>query len=103
MNKIQWLENEEYDNKITIIQEESIERIVHVRPPTPREAKAQTIQKLRKAVYGIADANHTWYLEIHEEFIILGANISKSDQAIFCFKEKGNLKGLAVCFVVEMF
>ena len=68
----------------------------------PKEATTSKIWKLRKAVYGLAGANCTWYLKIRKELIKFGAIVSKINQGIFYWKEKSKLKGIAICFVDDL-
>ena len=88
------------DIKTAFLQGKTIERTIHVRPP--KEATTSKIWKLRKAVYGLADANRTWYLKICEELIKLSVIVSKINQGIFYWKEKSKLKGKAICFADDL-
>ena len=49
----------------------------------PKEANTNKIWKLRKCIYGLADASQYWYLEFREELIKLGAKPSQLDQGVF--------------------
>ena len=67
--------------KTAFLQGKLIERTVYVRPP--KEAQTNKVWKLRKCVYGLADASRYWYLKLREELIKLGATPAQLDQRIF--------------------
>ena len=44
----------------------------------PKEAQTNSVWKLRKCVYGLADPSRYWYLNLREELIKLGAKVFSS-------------------------
>lgn len=89
------------DVKTAFLQGKAIERDVYVKPP--KEANTNSIWKLKKCVYGLADASRYWYLKFREELIKLGATPCSLDQGIFMWYNKnGQLSGIAICFVDDV-
>ena len=72
-------------------------RTVYLRPP--KEANTNKIWKLKKCVYGLADASQYWYLRVKEELIKLGANVSSVDWVLFYWKEHYKLVRIVACHV----
>ena len=54
---------------------------VYVHPQN--EAQTNKVWKLRKSVYGLANACIYWYLKLREELIKLGATPTHIDEGIF--------------------
>ena len=85
------------DIKAAFLQGNHIERDVFIIPP--KEADTNKIWKLKKTVYGLADASRTWYLRVKKELTKLGVIPSKYDEAIFYWKTSKGLEGLLCCHV----
>ena len=68
------------DVKIAFLQGKVMERVVYVRPP--QEANTNTVWRLRKCIYGLADASRYWYLKLKEELVNLSATPLMLDQGI---------------------
>ena len=58
--------------------------------------------KLRKSVYGLADASRYWYLRVREELFKLGAKISSIDPGLFYWRENNTLVSILACHIVDM-
>ena len=71
-----------------------------MRPPI--EAKTETVWKLNKTVYGLADASRNWYTKLRNELIKLGCIPCKIDQGIFCWFSNKKLIGLMISFVDDI-
>ena len=78
----------------------SIEREVYLRPPV--ECKTLKIWRLKKTVYGLADAPRVWYLRLKEELLKLGVTSSTYDQGLFYWHSLKGLEGILVCFVDDL-
>ena len=72
--------------KTALLQGKQIERTVYLRPS--KEANTTIIWELQECVYGLADASHYWYLHETEEFIKLGANVSRLVKLLACHVDK---------------
>ena len=70
------------DVKTAFLQGKLIERTVFIH--SPKEAKTNKIWRLRKCIYGLADAPRQWYLHVREELIKLTSGPSDLDAALFC-------------------
>ena len=69
---------------------------------TPQEANTNTIWRLRKYIYGLADASRYWYLKLKEELVSLDATPLTLDQGIFlCFSNE-TMIGIMACFVDDV-
>ena len=68
----------------------------------PKEAKTNKIWRLRKCIYGLADAPRQLYLCVREELINLKSRPSDLDAALFCWLTDGTLVGILICFVNDM-
>ena len=88
------------DVKTAFLQGNQIEREVYVIPP--KEANTEYIWKLKKTVYGLADASRSWYLTLRSELLNLGAKTVQLDQGIFVWFEDKKLKGIMACFVDDV-
>ena len=88
------------DVKTAFLQGDQIDRVVYVRPPI--EAKTETVWKLNKTVYGLADASRNWYTKLRNELIKLGCIPCKIDQGIFCWFSNKKLIGLMISFVDDI-
>ena len=89
------------DVKTAFLQGEEINRDICVEPPA--EANTTKLWKLRKTVYGLADASRNWYLKLRKELINLGAKAVDLDQGMFIWlDDSGQLIGLMACFVDDV-
>ena len=64
-----------------------------------KSSQHQQIWKLRKCIYGLADASWYWYLKFREELIKLGARPSQLDQGELIWSINSKPVGIMVCFV----
>ncbi len=80
------------------LQGNKLERTVFVRPP-PEVCDKGKIWKLKRCLYGLADAPREWYDRVHEEMIKLGATVSVYDKSVFMWHEKSKLVGLIITHV----
>ena len=87
------------DYKTAFLQGNHIDREVFLRPP--RECKTKKLWKLKKTVYGLADAPRMWFLTLRQELVKLGAKVSSYDQGFFFWHSDDglDLEGIIVCFV----
>ena len=85
------------DVKAAFLQGSPIERDVYIVPP--KEANTEKLWKLKKTVYGLADASRTWYLRVRQELEKFGVQVSKYDEAIFYWRTNKGFEGLICCHV----
>ena len=85
------------DVKIAFLQGKVMERVVYVRPP--QEANTNTVWRLRKCIYDLADASRYWYLQLKEELVNLGATLLTLDQGIFLWFSNEAMIVIMACFV----
>ena len=85
------------DVKAAFLQGSPIERDVYIVPP--KEANTDKLWKLKKTVYGLADASRTWYLRVRQELEKVGVQVSTYDEAIFHWKTGKGFEGLICCHV----
>ena len=85
------------DVKIAFLQGKVMERVVYVRPP--QEANTNTVWRLRKCIYDLADASRYWYLQLKEELVNLGATLLTLDQGIFLWFINEAMIVIMACFV----
>ena len=88
------------DVKTAFLQGEPINRDLYVKPP--KEAGTNKLWKLRKTVYGLADASRSWYLKLRAELIKLEGKPVSLDQGIFLWFNESKLFGLMACFVDDV-
>ena len=88
------------DFKTAFLQGNSIGREVFLRPPV--ECNTKKNWKLKKTVYGLADAPRVWFLRLKEELLKLGVSISTYDQGLFYWHSSKGLEGILVCFVDDL-
>ena len=88
------------DVKAAFLQGNTIEREVFLKPPK-EFLRAGYVWKLRKVVYGLADASRSWYLKVKEVLTQLGMQVSKFDPAVFIFA-KSKLEGLIMVHVDDI-
>ena len=65
----------------------------------PKEANTDKLWKLKKTVYGLADASRTWYLRVRQELEKVGVQVSTYDEAIFYWRTGNGFEGLICCHV----
>ena len=87
------------DVKTAFLQGRQIDRDIYIRPP--KEAKTTMLWKLKKTVYGLADASRSWYLKLKEELIKLNGKPMKLDGSIFVWYDK-RLIGIMFVFVDDV-
>ena len=88
------------DFKTAFLQGKSIDRVVYLRPPV--ECKTYKVWKLKKTVYGLADAPRVWFLRLKEELLSLGVTISTYDKGLFFWHSSEGLEGILICFVDDI-
>ena len=69
------------DIKTAILQGKEMECTVYLKPP--KEAETNKVWRLKKCVYGLADASRYWYLHLKDVLINLGATVCNVDQRMF--------------------
>ena len=89
------------DIKSAFLQGKEISRDLFVKPP--KEAKTDNLWKLLRTVYGLNDISRTLYLRARNELIIIGACVSKYDEAIFYCHYKNTLQGVVSSHVGDFF
>ena len=60
----------------------AIEREVYLEPPIEYKEEGK-IWRLKRCIYGLADAPRAWYEKVAAELIQLGAKLSQFDSALF--------------------
>lgn len=88
------------DIKSAFLQGNIIERDVYIRPPI--EAKTDLVWKLKKCVYGLADAPRQWYVKLRNELGNLGVKVSKYDDGLFYCHKDSELIGILTCHVDDI-
>ena len=86
------------DVRSAFLQGKDLERTVYVEPPSEMK-KPFKIWKLKKAAYGLGDAARNWYESVLQEMIKIGCQKSIYENALFYFKESGQLRGLTATHV----
>ena len=92
------------DVQTAFLQGTEIKRDVFLKPPKEfGDIAPGCVFRLRKSVYGLADAPRCWYEKVKNVFHMLGGKISKFDAGLFTFADdKGRLIGL-ICVHVDDF
>ena len=87
------------DIKAAFLQGKELTRNIYIRPPP--EARSQGILwKLKKCVYGLADASLYWYNKVKDTMYQLGAVLSQVDPAVFYWLDDSyNVMGILSCHV----
>ena len=87
------------DIKAAFLQGKELTRNIYIRPPP--EARSQGILwKLKKCVYGLADASLYWYNKVKDTMYQLGAVLSQVDPAVFYWLDDSyNVMGVLACHV----
>lgn len=87
------------DIKSAFLQGMEVSRDIFIKPP-PEANSEGTLWKLRKCVYGLADASLYWYNRVKNIFIETGGVISKVDPAVFDWLDQdNNVTGVLACHV----
>ena len=86
------------DYKTAFLQGNEIDREVHLKPPSEFRVKGK-VWKLRKTVYGLADAPRAWFLTLQSEIFKLGAKSSTFDKGVFFWYSAIGLEGIMASFV----
>ena len=77
-----------------------IERIVCLKPPP--EANTNKLWRLKKCMYGLADAPRKWYLRLTEELKRLGCTQHKIDKGLFIYTLNDKLVSILTCCVDDI-
>lgn len=94
----QW-ELHSMDIKSAFLQGMELCRDIFIKPP-PEAKRTGTLWKLRKCVYGLADASLYWYNRVKNIMIEAGGIMSKVDPAVFYWlDEDKNVTGVLACHV----
>ena len=88
------------DIQSAFLQGSRLDRTVYLRPPP--EAKTNKVWRLRKCVYGLADAPRSFYLKLRDELLKLGVKQSSADHGLYFYHRNGRLQGIIVCHVDDM-
>ena len=73
-----------------------IDRVVYLSPPPDvREQNPNLVWKVVKRLYGFKDSSRGWYLEFDRAMKELGCESILCDNAMYVFKMKGKIVGLA--------
>lgn len=87
------------DIKSAFLQGMQLSREIYVRPP-PEAGKEDTLWKLNKCVYGLADASLYWYNNVKEIMLKTGGRMSLVDPAVFYWlDEQCKVTGVLACHV----
>ena len=70
-----------------------MDRDVYLRPPYEANCKGH-VWKLKRCVYGLADASREWYLRVRDEFLRLGGEVSSFDPALFYWRVGPDIRGI---------
>ena len=82
------------------LQGEAIERTVYLKPPP--EANTNKLWRLKKCVYGLADAPRKWYLRLTQELKRLGCTQHKIDKGLFVYTLQDKLVSVLTCCVDDI-
>ena len=91
---------ESIDIKFAFVQCDLSTRTVHLQPP--KEAATNKLWLLTKCVYVHSDASLGWYKKLKSSLESLGYSVTPNDCAVFVFKKKGVLRGLAALHVDDI-
>lgn len=87
------------DIKTAFLQGNNLEREIFIKPPHETRKK-DTLWKLEKCVYGLADASLHWYKRVKAFMESIGGKVSTMDPAIFHWHNKDNkVVGILACHV----
>ena len=88
------------DVKTAFLQGVQLSRCLFVKPP--KEAETNNLWKLKKCVYGLADAARKWFDRVVQFLTQQNMVQSRLDKAVFLFGKPGELSGL-ICLHVDDF
>ncbi|KAL2093504.1 hypothetical protein ACEWY4_010816 [Coilia grayii] len=87
------------DIKAAFLQGVELSRDIYIRPPSEADCKG-TLWKLKKCVYGLADASLYWYNRVKQIVLEAGGKISKVDPAVFYWTDQDcAVTGVLACHV----
>ena len=95
------------DIKAAFLQGDLIDREVYVLPPKEFEpdrddSKGKILWKLRRPLYGLADASRKWYCRVNKELTKLGCTRSKLDYGVYYYWVGGQLEGIVMVHVDDL-
>ena len=88
------------DVKSAYLQGDQINRLVFLRPPP--EFNIGKLWKLKKTVYGLADAARAWYSRVEKELCSLNVTKCKVENAFYVWYNNGMVEGI-ICIYVDDF
>lgn len=87
------------DIKSAFLQGIELSRDIYIRPP-PEAICEGTLWKLKKCVYGLADASLYWYNRVKDIVLKAGGKMSKVDPAVFYWLDQDcTVTGVLACHV----
>lgn len=87
------------DIKSAFLQGMELSRDIYIRPP-PEAGSDGILWKLKKCVYGLADASLYWYNKVKEIMLSTGGKMSQVDPAVFYWQdEQFKVTGVLACHV----
>ena len=87
------------DIKSAFLQGMPLSRDIYVRPPPEVDSKG-VLWKLKKCVYGLADASLYWYNRVKEIMMSTGGKVSQVDPAVFYWlDDQCKVTGVLACHV----
>lgn len=87
------------DIKSAFLDGMELSRDIYLCPP-PEAGKDNVLWKLKKCVYGPADASLYWYNEVKDIMLNTGGKISQVDPAVFYWQnEQSEITGVLACHV----
>ena len=90
-----------FDISAAFLQGEEILREVYIQPPP--EANCNGLWLLRKTVYGLGDASRKFFLKAKKEFLKKGLEQSKTEPAVFYWRNHGQVEGIIVSHVDDFY
>ena len=89
------------DIKSAFLQGDLLKRDVYLVPPNEMNAPGKLL-KLKRSVYGLADAPRLWYMKVKDELLEFNLSVSKFDPGVFFLKAKDEISGI-ICLHVDDF
>lgn len=87
------------DIKSAFLQGMELSRDIFIRPPPEADSEG-TVWKLKKCVYGLADASLYWYNRVKEIMLRAAGKMSKVDPAVFYWLDQDSaVTGVLACHV----
>ena len=87
------------DIKSAFLQGRSLDRNVCVKPPKEADVEEGIVWKLKRCLYGLADASRQFYLSVKEKMLALGCMQSKVEPSLFYLNVDGELQGMLVSHI----